>query len=188
MPNNFLLILGFLLSLLIKCYATSDDDNDDGASLESVTILLFMFFGLGVGVIVSQILSFVGEAVPYTVLVFLLGLLFSTLADTEGTFADSINQWLQIDAELLLFVFLPPLIFGEAMSLNWYHLKGGFMQSVILAGPGVLIGAALMGVATKLLLPYEWNWNLTMTFGSILSATGISLFFLRYYLELTCIL
>ncbi len=70
-----------------------------------------------------------------------------------------------------MFVFLPPLIFGEAMSLNWYHLKGGFVQSVILAGPGVLIGAALMGLMTKAILPYNWNWNLLMTFGSILSAT-----------------
>jgi NhaP-type Na+/H+ or K+/H+ antiporter len=87
------------------------------------------------------------------------------------TFGNSISQWVDIDAELMLFIFLPPLIFGEAMSLNWYHLKGGFMQSVILAGPGVLIGAVLMGVFTKLLLPYDWNWNLAMTFGSILSAT-----------------
>jgi NhaP-type Na+/H+ or K+/H+ antiporter len=95
-------------------------------------------------------------------------LLFVTFLDTFG---NSISQWVDIDAELMLFIFLPPLIFGEAMSLNWYHLKGGFIQSVILAGPGVLIGAALMGVFTKLLLPYDWNWNLAMTFGSILSAT-----------------
>eukprot|EP00600_Ochromonadales_sp_CCMP1393_P013571 CAMPEP_0174997430 /NCGR_PEP_ID=MMETSP0005-20121125/949_1 /TAXON_ID=420556 /ORGANISM="Ochromonas sp., Strain CCMP1393" /LENGTH=926 /DNA_ID=CAMNT_0016251955 /DNA_START=109 /DNA_END=2891 /DNA_ORIENTATION=+ len=44
-------------------------------------------------------------------------------------------------------------------------------QSVILAGPGVLIGAALMGVIAKAILPYNWNWNLAMTFGSILAAT-----------------
>lgn len=166
---KWLLSLFFIL-YLIHPVSAADDDNDD-TSIEVVTVLLFMFFGLGVGVVVSQILSYVGEAVPYTVLVFLLGLLFSTLADTEGTLADSIHQWLQIDAELMLFVFLPPLIFGEAMGLNWYHLKGGFLQSVILAGPGVLIGAALMGAMTKAILPYNWNWNLAMTFGSILSAT-----------------
>lgn len=81
------------------------------------------------------------------------------------------SEWVNINADLMLFVFLPPLIFGEAMSLNWYHVKGGFIQSVILAGPGVLIGAALMGVFAKLLLPYDWPWNLAMMFGSILSAT-----------------
>lgn len=88
-----------------------------------------------------------------------------------GTFGNSIHDWVNIDADLLLFVFLPPLIFGEAMSLNWYHLKGGFLQSVVLAGPGVLIGAALMGAIAKIVLPYNWGWNLAMVFGSILSAT-----------------
>jgi NhaP-type Na+/H+ or K+/H+ antiporter len=53
------------------------------------------------------------------------------------------------------------------------------MQSVILAGPGVLIGAALMGSMTKGILPYNWNWNLAMTFGSILSATGKFILLLR---------
>ena len=81
------------------------------------------------------------------------------------------NDWVNIDADLLLFAFLPPLIFGEAMSLNFYHVKGGFVQAVILAGPGVLIGAALVGVITKYMLPYNWSWNLSLCFGAILSAT-----------------
>jgi hypothetical protein len=42
---------------------------------------------------------------------------------------------------------------------------------VLLAGPGVVIGAVLMGVFAKFLLPYNWSWNLAMVFGSILSAT-----------------
>ena len=48
---------------------------------------------------------------------------------------------------------------------------GGFLQSVLLAGPGVVIGAVLMGVFAKFMLPYDWSWNLAMVFGSILSAT-----------------
>lgn len=55
------------------------------------------------------------------------------------------------------------------MYLNWYYFKGGLVQSTLLAGPGVLIGAALMGTFTRLLL--GWPWNLSMLFGSILSAT-----------------
>ena len=62
----------------------------------------------------------------------------------SGTMGQSIAIWESINAELMLFVFLPPLVFGEAMSLNWYHLKGGLLQALILAGPGVLIGAALV--------------------------------------------
>eukprot|EP01034_Spumella_vulgaris_P022553 gene22554-28687_t len=38
-------------------------------------------------------------------------------------------------------------------------------------GPGVGIGAVLMGVVTKMVLPYDWTWNMVMVFGSILAAT-----------------
>ena len=86
-------------------------------------------------------------------------------------FGESIGQWTGINGELLLFVFLPPLIFGEAMSLNWYHVQGGLIQAIILAGPGVLVGAAAMGLVAKFMLPYNWSWTLAMEFGSILSAT-----------------
>jgi NhaP-type Na+/H+ or K+/H+ antiporter len=163
-------IFVFLSLICGFCLATTDDDS--GQSIEVVTVLLFMFFGLALGVLLTQAVSNYGEVIPYTVLIFLIGMLFSTGASSSGPFADSIGQWLDIDAELLIYIFLPPLVFGEAMNLNWYHLKGGFIQSILLAGPGVLINAALMGVITKVLLPYNWCWNLVMTFGSILSATG----------------
>lgn len=78
--------------------------------------------------------------------------------------------WINIDPELLLFVFLPPLIFGEAMGLNWYHAKGAFVQATILAGPGVLVGALLMGCFAKGCFP-QWSWYLALTFGAITSAT-----------------
>ena len=78
-------------------------------------------------------------------------------------------MWGNINADIFLFVFLPPLVFGEAMNLNWHHVLGGFWQAVLLAGPGVLIGCVLIGVFAKYLL--NWNWNLAMTFGAILSAT-----------------
>eukprot|EP00981_Chlorochromonas_danica_P005774 scaffold1190_cov187-Ochromonas_danica.AAC.6 len=119
-----------------------------------------------------QCLSFLGEKVPYTVVLFILGTLFSLADNAHGiTFGESVSEWVNIDADLMLFVFLPPLIFGEAMYLNWYYFKGGLVQSFLLAGPGVLIGAALMGVFIKLVLPYDWPWNLSMLLGSILSAT-----------------
>ena len=67
-----------LISLLLLGVVRASDDN------EPVTVVLFMFFGLGVGVLVTQLLSVFGEAIPYTVLVFLLGLLFSLASDSTG--------------------------------------------------------------------------------------------------------
>ena len=140
--------------------------------MNPAVVLLFMFLGLIAGIVVLQLMSKFGERIPYTVVIFLLGLcLAATAVSSGGAWTDSIIAWENIDADLMLFVFLPPLIFGEAMGLNWYHVKGGFVQSLLLAGPGVVVGALLMGVITKYILPYGWSWELSMLFGSILSAT-----------------
>merc|ERR1719359_2074799 len=42
---------------------------------------------------------------------------------------------------------------------------------MLLACPGVLIGAGLIGCVGKYVLPYNWDWSISMVFGSILSAT-----------------
>lgn len=88
-----------------------------------------------------------------------------------GNFGASVYAWKNMDADLILFLFLPPLLFGEAMHLNWHHVKGTFWQCVLLAGPGVLLGAALTAAFIKYLLPFEWSWLLCLVFGSIVTAT-----------------
>lgn len=121
-------------------------------------VLLFMFVGLTLGIVVTQLIAVYGESVPYTVVIFLLGgILACSATGALGAWSDSIIDWVNIDADVMLFVFLPPLIFGEAMNLNWHHVRGALIQSLILAGPGVVIGALVMGAITKALLPYDWS-------------------------------
>lgn len=50
-------------------------------------------------------------------------------------------------------------------------MKGAFLQSSVLAGPGVLIGAYATGLFMKYCTDLNWSWNLCMIFGSIFSAT-----------------
>ena len=55
---------------------------------------------------------------------FILGLMLAGLIRIVdiGKFGASIYAWKNIDADLMLYIFLPPLIFGEAMTLNWFVL------------------------------------------------------------------
>lgn len=71
-----------------------------------------------------------------------------------------------------MLVFLPPLIFDGCFNTDWYVFKKEFIQINILAFPGVLITALLIGVAFKYILHYE-GFSITEAFmlGSILSAT-----------------
>eukprot|EP00600_Ochromonadales_sp_CCMP1393_P001641 CAMPEP_0174982048 /NCGR_PEP_ID=MMETSP0004_2-20121128/16250_1 /TAXON_ID=420556 /ORGANISM="Ochromonas sp., Strain CCMP1393" /LENGTH=1017 /DNA_ID=CAMNT_0016233903 /DNA_START=17 /DNA_END=3070 /DNA_ORIENTATION=- len=167
--TSVMLASTMLFLFMSTCLAEHEEEEN---GVDPSVVILFMFFGLGIGVLIMQGLSLVGDPIPYTCVVFLLGILFSVCnKNNGGLLGKSISQWADIDAELLLFTFLPPLIFGEAMSLNFYHVEGGLMQAVILAGPGVLMGAVIMGTIAKFMLPYDWSWTLAMTFGSILSAT-----------------
>ena len=45
-----------------------------------------------------------------------------------GLFGESIDEWVHIHGYYVLYVFVPPLLFGEAMNLNWYEVKAGFVQ------------------------------------------------------------
>ncbi len=51
---------------------------------EPPDILLFMFFGIGVGIVIMQCLNKLGDPVPFTVVVFIAGILLS-LANKEST-------------------------------------------------------------------------------------------------------
>ena len=61
-------------------------------------------------------------------------------------------MWCQIDGHSLLTAFLPLLLFGDAMTLNFYMFKRCFVQCLILACPGVMVGTALTAVAARYVL------------------------------------
>jgi hypothetical protein len=54
------------------------------AEAEPIDCLLFMCFGIGVGILFMQVLNKIGDPIPYTVVVFIAGILFS-LANKDST-------------------------------------------------------------------------------------------------------
>lgn len=45
------------------------------------------------------------------------------------------------------------------------------LKIIFLALPGVILGATLTAVFIKLVLPYDWDWELCFVFGSMVAAT-----------------
>ena len=93
-----------------------DDGVDTTNNDQEVVVLLFLFTGLASGVIVQQLMgrtqNKVIAAVPYTVVLFLIGLAMAGYSKSYSTdeFNTSLKDWVKIDADLMLFVFLPPLV------------------------------------------------------------------------------
>ena len=121
-------------------------------------------------------LVFSAHHLPYTAIMFVegavLGLIYSTtgLKDDEqlGT---SIGLWIDINPEALLLIFLPGLLFGDAVQVNYHLFKKSFWQTLWLAFPGMLLGTVLTALVPIYVFQYDWSFNLAMTFGSILAAT-----------------
>jgi CPA1 family monovalent cation:H+ antiporter len=104
---------------------------------------------------------------PYTVGLVLVGLVLGALAH-RTPFLEPFQQ-LQLSPELILFVFLPTLIFESAFSLDSRLLSRNLAPVLILAAPGLLISTAIVGGMLSWLTPLDLGPALL--FGALISAT-----------------
>jgi len=139
--------------------------------------LVFLFVGVTFGTAVLLITMHPKlHNLQFTVVMFVLGAVFSFLAESEivrgsGMLIRSFHTWNNMDPHLILFVFLPALLFGDAMAIDTHVAKRCMWQCLFLAGPGVLLGAGLSALFVYYVLPWGWSFSTSLTVGSILAAT-----------------
>lgn len=75
----------------------------------------------------------------------------------------------QLQPELVLFVFLPPLLFDAAYRFEFGELRATYRPILFLAVPGVLATAAIVGLV--LMLAIQLPPGVALLFGSIVAAT-----------------
>eukprot|EP00227_Mantoniella_beaufortii_P003899 CAMPEP_0197607832 /NCGR_PEP_ID=MMETSP1326-20131121/47889_1 /TAXON_ID=1155430 /ORGANISM="Genus nov. species nov., Strain RCC2288" /LENGTH=858 /DNA_ID=CAMNT_0043175941 /DNA_START=220 /DNA_END=2796 /DNA_ORIENTATION=+ len=135
--------------------------------------LTYLVFMLSIGALCYQ---FDAEIpIPYTVTLLVAGMLIGLVHEASdhglGSLSVSINMWTQIDPHVLLFTFLPALLFGDAISMEFSSIRKAFGQMLLLATAGVALGAFLCALVPMYVFDYGWNWNYCMLIGSILAAT-----------------
>ena len=121
-------------------------------STETLIIELLLIASL-VAIVVRRL------RVPYTVALVIVGLLLTSQSDTEFT----------LTPELILALFVPPLVFEAAFHLNFSDLRRNIGGILILAVPGVILTTVIVGVilgyGTRLSLP------VALVFGALIAAT-----------------
>lgn len=157
--------------------------------------LFFIILSLIIGVATRHI--FRSNPVPYTVVLLVIGLFLGLFARislgtslTNGqdgeigliweqllsVFFQSVRWAGNIEPHIIMFVFLPILIFEAAFSLDFHTFKKSVGNAGLLAVPGIVIAVFL----TSLLIGglgsagfgfSEWSWLLAMVFGAVVSAT-----------------
>lgn len=82
----------------------------------------------------------------------------------------------KIDPHLILYVFLPTLIFEAAFAMDVHTFKKSFTNAFMLAVPGIIIALVLTGAIIIAMkgagLGFAgWGWPLALLFGAVVSAT-----------------
>jgi len=141
--------------------------------------LFFLFGGFALGCVLQVCQERYLMSIPYTALLFVVGFALAIIHHFRPhkhwsywpSWYQSVEMWQHVDPHLVMYVFLPALIFAEAMKLNIKLGKRLLGQVLLLACPGVIIGTLLTAVFSKFVFPYNWSWATAFVFGSILAAT-----------------
>ena len=141
--------------------------------------LIFVVVCLVLGAILKSLLK--KTTFPYTVSLFAIGIVIGLL-DRFGVFPETgflksaVDFAGNMDPDLILFIFLPILIFDGAYELDLHVFRKSLLNSTLLAGPGMVIamlltGVFIMGMASFIPACEGWNWNYAFMFGALISAT-----------------
>src|SRR3990172_7898162 len=137
--------------------------------------LFFIIIALVIGAATRHFLR--KSPLPFTVMLLLIGLglgVASRLGYFEGGL-DSLGHAIKwagnIDPHVILFVFLPTLIFEAAFAMDVHTFKKSLTNSVILAVPGIIIAMLLTAALAIGIEEYGiglngWGWPIALMFGA----------------------
>lgn len=83
------------------------------------------------------------------------GIVVGKYYDHLGVIGKSAELISSMNANGILAIFLPTLIFESAFKSEWYMLKKQFAQTMILGVPCLILASCLIMVGIKLLVGYE---------------------------------
>ncbi len=138
---------------------------------EGVIVLIFAVGALLLGALVKSF--FQNSKLPYTVLLLLIGIGIASFErggwNGSSVFSEMIHMAGNIDPHLILFLFLPILIFESAYSMEPHLFFRIAPQIILLAILGLIISMVLTAFAVSWL--FSWGIGVALLFGALVSAT-----------------
>jgi CPA1 family monovalent cation:H+ antiporter len=121
-------------------------------AVETLIILLLLIASV-VAVVTRRL------RVPYTVSLVVAGVLITSAWPIR----------LELTAELILAVFVPPLVFEAAFKIQLRHLLDNLVPILLFAVPGVLLTTVAVGLIVSVFLPV--TLSTALLFGALIAAT-----------------
>lgn len=152
-------------------------ESGDASGHEAVHAMEFIFVSILAGCCMSLVTARYPRCIPYSSLMLFVGMLLAifdhhVLGPNVWTgLHESLRSWESLDGHFILSLFLPPLLFADAISVDWHVARHSLGQCLLLAGPGVVMGSLLTAVEAMYFLPSDLTFTLALSFGAVLSAT-----------------
>ncbi len=150
--------------------------------------LFFLIMALVIGAGTRHFLR--KSPLPYTVSLLVIGLGLGALSrlgyfgewniiglKLDATFITEAVGWAgKIDPHLILYIFLPTLIFEAAFAMDVHTFKKTSANAFILAIPGIIVAlvltaALVIGIKMAGIGLNNWTWTMALLFGTVISAT-----------------
>ena len=111
--------------------------------------------------------------VPTSALLMLSGIVLRIIGQYFGMLGSAVVTMDGIEAETILLIFLPALIFECAFSTDWYTFRKEIGQILLLATTAVVLSAIQTAVMIRYILGFSdvFGWYTALMLGAILSAT-----------------
>ncbi len=165
--------------------AEGHEGGEHGADMSP---LFFIIIALLLGAAVRHLLR--QTPIPFTVWLLLIGLALGAMvrlgwfsishigsAEVDfGILSRAISWAGNIDPHIIMYVFLPTLIFEAAFAMDVHTFKKTAVNASILAIPGIILAMFLtaflvMGISKSGLGLGSWGWPFAVMFGAVVSAT-----------------
>ena len=165
---------------------TGEMDESDNDSIQPPTSvsypMLFIFVSLLIGLATRFGLEKVKKKydirIPYSVVLLTFGGMLGAIswsqqrdAPSKEKWTISLTLWTHMNPRLILFIFLPALIYEGAMGTDYYVFKQQLTGGLFLAFPAMMLQVVLIAMVGIYSFPYCWGWTESLLFGGILSAT-----------------
>ena len=110
---------------------------------------------------------------PYTPQLLVFGIILGANAHSIGDMGHAFRILMEINPHGILMIFIPTIIFESAYNSDPFTIKRQIWQILLLAGPGVIVGAFIITLGFNFILGYSSELSIAggLTFGAIVCAT-----------------
>ncbi|MBN1432119.1 MAG: sodium:proton antiporter [Methanomicrobiaceae archaeon] len=124
-------------------------------------VLLLLFIAVVAGIFFKRV------KIPYTIGLFSIGVAITVISSNIAVIEHLFDYILS--PEIILFLFLPPLVFEAAFHINKRLMTKMFIPIIILAIPGLIFSTLIIGYFIDYVTPVPLIF--AMLFGALISAT-----------------